>query len=390
MTLDLKHTIVFTKNMEGYNRPDLRYIVNQGGSRSGKTWSILQLLIVIALTNKKTSISIVRNSMPTLRGSVVKDLITILKDLNIYNIKDHNRTQNIYNFPNGSTIEWFATIDDQKLRGRKRDILYCNEGNEIGFDEFNQLLLRTTGKVFIDFNPSDTEHWIYDILKEPKSLLIKSTYKDNPFLGPEQVQYIENLINVDENYYKIYALGERPIAQSRIYSHFKQFSGKMEYDDWCWGMDFGFNHPTALVKVGTIDGRVYVEEHLYKTGLTIEDLVQKVKAIVNDGKDLYCDSARPDIIESLRRVGLRAKASDKAVKEGINEVKSREIYLDINSENMWKEYRLYSWRVYKEQILDEPVKDHDHALDALRYALYSTRKGQFDKKYIGIYSPKRP
>jgi phage terminase large subunit len=389
MDLEINHTIVFSKNLKAYEK-GYRFIVNQGGARSSKTYSIIQMLIFICLTEKNTKVSVVRKSFPSLRGSVLKDFIEIMENLKIYDLNRHNRTEQSYRFFNGSTLEFFSIDDAQKVRGRKRDICYCNEANELTFEDFQQLSLRTSKTVIVDFNPSDTEHFLYDLISDERSILIKSTYKDNSFLSQDIINEIENLINVDENYYKIYALGERPIAQSRIYSHFKQFSGKMEYDDWCWGMDFGFNHPTALVKVGTIDGRVYVEEHLYKTGLTIEDLVQKVKAIVNDGKDLYCDSARPDIIESLRRVGLRAKASDKAVKEGINEVKSREIYLDINSENMWKEYRLYSWRVYKEQILDEPVKDHDHALDALRYALYSTRKGQFDKKYIGIYSPKRP
>ena len=388
MTLDVKHTPVLTRNLEKWKDPNIRYVINQGGSRSSKTYSILQLLIIIALMSPGTTISIVRQTMPALKGSVIRDLIEILKDMNVYKASLHHKTENKFNFPNGSMIEWFATVDDQKLRGRKRDILYCNEANEISFSEFNQLVLRTTGKVFLDFNPSDTEHWIYDLLKDDKSYLIKSTYKDNSFLGEDQINYIENLINVDENYYKVYALGERPIAQTRIYSHFKQYSELPPVDDWCWGLDFGYNHPTALVKCAYSDGRIYVSEHIYQTGLTVDEVVSKCKSIV-DGKDLWCDAARPDIIEALRRVGLRAKAADKAVKEGINQVKSSEIYVDMNSTNLLKEYKLYSWRTYKEQILDEPVKEWDDLLDAMRYAIYSNRTGKFDRKYIGIYSPKR-
>lgn len=385
--MEVRHTNVLSRNLKEYQNEAVRYVVNQGGSRSSKTYSILQLLIIIALTKPKTTISIVRQTFPALKGSVIRDLIEILKEMNIYQQALHHKTESKYQFPNGSFIEWFPTVDDQKLRGRKRDILYCNEANEISFSEFNQLVLRTTGKVFLDFNPSDTEHWIYDLLKdEARTVLIKSTYLDNPFLGQDQIEYIQNLINVDTEYYKVYALGERPIAQTRIYSHFKQFNELPEPEDWCYGLDFGFNHPSALVKCSFRDGRVYIEELLYKTGLTVDELISKVRALVPDRKSIWCDSARPDIIEGLRRAGLVAREANKSVKEGINEVKSKEVFLDINAENCWKEYRLYSWRTYREQILDEPVKEKDDAMDAIRYAIYSEKKGKFDKRYIGIHS----
>jgi phage terminase large subunit len=219
-SLEIKHTSVFERNWNAYNDEDIRYIVNQGGSRSSKSISILQCLIVIGM-QQKLDISIVRKTLPSVK-SIMKDFFDLLVEYNIYEKGNHNKSSSCYTFSNGSFFEFFGADNDQKLRGKKRDVLFCNEANELDQAEFVQLVLRTTGKVFIDFNPSDTDHFIYDVVKDEKSILIKSTYKDNPFLEKQQVEYIENLINVDENYYKIYALGERPTSTTRIYSHFKQ------------------------------------------------------------------------------------------------------------------------------------------------------------------------
>lgn len=385
-SLEINHTEVFTRNLDAYN-DGKRYILNQGGSRSSKTYSLCQLLIYICLT-KKVSASIVRQSLPSLRGSVMRDFFEILKDLNIYDANSHQKTENYYSFPNGSMVEFFATIDDQKLRGRKRDILYMNEANEISFTEFNQLVLRTTSAVFIDYNPSDTESYIYDLLKdEEKSILIKSTYKDNPFLEKEQVDYIENLINVDENWYKVYALGERPISESRIYNHFKLYSDEQKSTDWCYGLDFGYNHPCALVKVQFVENRVYIEELLYKQKLTVSELIDEVRTLISDNKPIYCDSARPEIIAELRQRGLSAKESNKSVKEGINAVKSSLIYIDVNSTNILKEYKLYSWKMKGEQVTDEVIKMNDDLMDACRYAIFTHQKRKFNSKGATIFIP---
>jgi phage terminase large subunit len=220
MTLEIKHTNVFENNYGAYSQ-GFRYIINQGGSRSSKSISILQCLIILALT-KKVKISIVRKTLAACK-SIMQDFMALLDEYNLYKRDNHNKSDSSYIFENGSIFEFMGTLDVQKLKGRKRDILFCNEANEISEEEWVQLVLRTSGQIFIDFNPSDTEHWIYNLLSDEKSILIKSTYKDNPFLPDAQVEYIENLINVDENYYKIYALGERPTASTRVYSHFKQY-----------------------------------------------------------------------------------------------------------------------------------------------------------------------
>ena len=209
MELEIKTTNVFSKNMKAYE-DGYRFLVNQGGSRSSKTFSILQLLIFLCLTTPKLKVSIVRKSFPSLRGSVLKDWMEIMDELGLYNIKNHNRTENYYKFQNGSIIEFFSIDDAKKVRGRKRHIAYLNEANELNFDDFQQISLRTESTLIVDFNPSEDEHWIYDLISDKRSILIRSTYKDNIFLHPDNVEEIENLINVDESYYRIYALGEKP------------------------------------------------------------------------------------------------------------------------------------------------------------------------------------
>ena len=385
-SLNIEHTQVFTRNWNCLNDDKVRFIFNQGGSRSSKSYSICQMLIVYCLSNPKKGVSIIRKSFPTLRASIMRDFFSIMKELELYDERSHSRTEHIYTFDNGSWVEFFSIDDEQKVRGRKRDILFCNEANEIEFDEFNQLVMRTSGKVIMDYNPSDTEHWIYDIINQDNAVLVKSNYKDNPFLTKEQVEYIENLINVDENYYKIYALGERPTSQSRIYTHFKQYVDDLQYEDFCYGLDFGFNHPSALILTSFKDNKIFVKELIYKSGLTTADLIKMMSELnIDKSKPIYCDSARPEVIEEIRRAGFyKATLSNKNVKEGIDKIKSMEVFIHIESVNLWREYRMYSWRTYKNMILDEPIKENDDAMDALRYSVYShNRKVKGVPFYIG-------
>jgi phage terminase large subunit len=388
MELEIKHTTVFTKNFEQLNNDDIRFVINQGGSRSSKTYSICQMLIVYCLTNPGKMISIVRKSFPSLRSSVLRDFIEVMRDLNLYNINEHHKTDNIYHFKNGSSVEFFSVDDEQKLRGRKRDILWANEANELTFDEYNQLNMRTSDKLIFDFNPSDNEHWLYELMERNNSKLIKSTYLDNPFLPDEQVKEIEHLISIDENYYKIYALGERPTPTTRIYTHFKQYDKLPErIDDIVYGADWGFNHPTALVKVYMSDGEAYIEELLYKSHLTSSDIVREFNNLnIDKSKYIYSDYARPEIIEDLKRAGYNMKDSNKEVREGINTIKMTSINISKESTNLWKEYKMYSWKTKGDQVLDEPIKLFDDALDAVRYAIHSSKKKVYNQKLSSFYS----
>lgn len=384
MEIQMNHTNVFSRNLDAYQKNN-RFILNQGGSRSSKTFSIIQLIIFICLSKSKTKVSIIRKSFPALRGTVMRDFMDLMDTYDLYDIRNHNKTEHTYRFKNGSTIEFFSIDDSMKVRGRKQDICYINEANELSFEEFQQLSLRTSQSLFIDYNPSDSEHWLYTLAKDERSLLIKSTYKDNQFLEKSLVDEIENLINVDENYYKIYALGEAPIASSRIYSHFQQYYTEPKYTECVYGIDFGYTHVSTIVKVMYSENKIYVKELLYESGLTVDDLCSRVKELIRDNNRIYCDSARPDIIEQLRRIGLNVSSSNKSVKEGIDYIKSQQIFIHYDSINLLREFRLYSWKSKNGLFIDEPIKVNDDALDAMRYAIFTNKKKKVDVRKINFF-----
>ena len=387
-SLELKTTPVFSKNWDVINDDKFRFIINQGGSRSSKTYSICQLLIVLCLKQPGTMVSIVRKSFPSLRGSVMRDFFEVMRELNLYKTTEHHKTENIYNFENGSSVEFFAVDDEQKLRGRKRDILWANEANELNFEEYTQLNMRTSGKLIFDFNPSDNFHWLYDLISRPESKLIHSTYKDNPFLEQALVKEIENLINVDESYYRIYALGEKGTGKTTIYTHWKYYEDLPETKTKIYGLDFGFNHPMSLLEVNFIDNKAYVKELVYESGLTVDDLILRMSSLeVSKKHEMVCDGARPEMIEEIKRAGYMAKSAVKEVKKGIDSVKSTELYIHKESLNIIKETASYKWKTNGDVILDEPVKMYDDAMDAMRYAIHWWKlKGKkTDKNYFRIH-----
>lgn len=387
-SLELKTTPVFSKNWDVINDDSVRFIVNQGGSRSSKTYSLCQLLIVLCLKQPGTMVSIVRKSFPSLRGSVMRDFFEVMRELNLYKTSEHHKTENIYNFENGSSVEFFAVDDEQKLRGRKRDILWANEANELNFEEYTQLNMRTTGKLIFDFNPSDNFHWLYDLISRTESKLIHSTYKDNPFLEEALVKEIENLINVDESYYRIYALGEKGTGKTTIYTHWKYYEELPETKNKLYGLDFGFNHPMSLLEVNFIDNKAYVKELIYESGLTAEDLILRMSSLdISKKHEIICDGARPEMIEDIKRAGYLAKSAIKDVKKGIDSVKSTELYIHKESLNIIKETASYKWKTNGDVILDEPVKMYDDAMDAMRYAIHWWKlKGKkTDTNYFRIH-----
>lgn len=374
--LDFTPTNIFHKNKEAYDE-GYKFIINSGGARSSKTYSILQLLIVLCLCTPGLKVSIVNQSLPFMRKSVMPDFFKMLKEWKLYSDSYHQATENYYQFPNGSMIEFFAVVDTQRIRGTKRDILYCNEANGLSLEEFMQLMMRTTKCCFIDRNPSEVG-WIDNLYSDPKSKLIKSNYKDNIYLGKEQIDYIESLINVDHNYYKIYALGEPPDGSLRVYNHFKKYTQINDpVLDIIYGLDFGMRDPNALVKCYKTQYEWFIEEILYERDQTLSDLISVLKMNIFDNKTIYCDSARPDMIEDLRRNGFNAQPSDKAIKAGIDSIRSNVINVSSDSGNIWKEYFGYYWKENKRN--EEPVDLDNHTLDAIRYAIHSYKKrGSFD------------
>jgi phage terminase large subunit len=369
MNLEINATKTFDKNYVALFNDTKRFIINQGSSRSGKTWGLCQLMIVYALTNPNKTISIVRKTFPTLRATVMRDFFEVMREMDLYNRANHNKTEHIYQFDNGTIIEFFSTDDEQKLRGRKRDICWANEANELIYDDFLQLNMRTTDRIIVDYNPSDSDSWIYN-LDASDSILIKSTYKDNPFLSKAIVKQIEALKDTDEALYQIYALGERATSRKNVYTNWEFIDEKPErFTEYVLGVDFGYNHPTAISRVWFYESEIYIEGLLYESYLTTPELIEKMSELgIDKNADMVCDYARPEIIQDLKNEGYNAKLANKAVKEGINNVKSFKIYCQ-NNNDLKKEYQNYMWKKVGDRILDDVVKQWDDYMDSIRYAV---------------------
>lgn len=373
-TAKVKYTDVFEWNLQAYEQKQYRVIANQGSTRSGKTYSLGQLLALYIPHKEKVTISVVSPSLPHLKRGARRDILQILEDAGIYSDEAFNKTDNVYHYPNGSYIEFFGAEDSGKVRGPGRDILYINEANLLPHSIYQQLALRTKQTIFLDFNPVDEASWVYDVADKQNNKLIHSTYKNNPFLPKEQVQEIESLRDADENMWKVFGLGERGKSQEIIYTHWKQGPFK-EDSEVVYGLDFGYSVPTALIKVGFKDNQTYAHEMLYETRLTTSDLIEKMKALdIRKSDEIFCDAAEPKTIEELVRAGYNAKPAEKDVYAGIQKVKSQPLTVTPESTNLIKEIRSYKWKTDKDGKVhpdENPVKMWDHGCDAMRYAIFT-------------------
>jgi phage terminase large subunit len=383
--MEIKSTVIFEKNYAALNDQGIRFVINEGGSRSSKTYSLCQLVIIYCLQNNNKVVSIIRKTFPALRATVLRDFIEILKELNIYSVEDHNKSEHIYTFPNGSIVEFFSVDDEQKIRGRKRDIAWCNEANELYFDDFTQLNMRTESKLIFDYNPSESTSWLYELPMD-ESILIKSTYKDNPFLPQSIRAQIEDLKRTDEALYQIYALGEKAISKSNIYSNWSFIPHRpARFVNYVYGLDFGYNHPTALMRVYWCDNDIYIEPVIYESYLTTPMLIDKMQSFnVEKTVTIVADYARPEIIAELNNAGYDVQNANKVVKKGIDNIKTFGVFCQ-DDKALKKEYENYKWKKVGDMITDEPVKMWDDAMDAIRYATTHIRQEYYtDDSYYAF------
>jgi phage terminase large subunit len=366
--MDLKSTIVFEKNYDALYNHEARFIINEGGSRSSKTYSLCQLLMVYCLQNPNKVVSIIRKTFPALRATAMRDFLEVLKEAGIYEKTSHNMSEHIYTFPNGSIVEFFSVDDEQKIRGRKRHVAWCNEANELFLDDFTQLNMRTEQKLIFDYNPSDSTSWLYELPKD-ESILIKSTYRDNPFLPDTIKRQIEDLKRTDEALYQIYALGEHAISKSNIYSNWTFLPHRpARFTQFVYGLDFGYNHPTALMRVYWHEKDIFIEPVIYESYLTTSNLIDRMASLdVEKETEIIADYARPEIIAEMNNAGYNVRNANKVVKKGIDNIKTFGVFA-MNDKHLEKEYQNYKWKKIGDQITDEPVKLFDDAMDAVRYA----------------------
>lgn len=360
---------------------DKRIIVHQGGSRSGKTYAICQYLIYLLTTRKKKLIiTIARKTLPALKGSVFRDFMEIAEKVGISYFAEINKADLTFKYKN-HLVEFISLDNEMKVRGRKRTHCFLNEANEFYLEDFNQLSLRTTEKMILDFNPSDVLHWIYsDICTRDDCDTFITTFEDNAFLDPEIKKEILRMKEKDADRWRVYGLGERAtFKEGQIFDNwqwidYKEFLDK-EHCEVAYGLDFGFsNDPTTIVEVRRKNDKLYVHELLFRKGLTNQDIFEEIKKLGLEEEIIICDSAEPKSIEELRRLGAYCKPSQKgkgSVLNGIQVIKEYSVYASKQSKNLLQEYQYYIWDSNRDGKSINKIKQNgmDHLMDALRYGV---------------------
>jgi len=368
--LRIKATPVFYATKKALD-DDYPVIVNEGGSRSGKTYSTIQLLIILANQRPGLRISICSQSLPHIKRGAFRDFEGIMKDWRLWDDSEFSYTDFVYHFSNGSYIELFGLEDPAKAHGPGRDILFINEANMVSKALYDQLAMRTTGQIILDLNPSEFNSWVYKIADDPRNKRINSTYRNNlSNLSSNQITTIEGYKELPDDFmWKVYGLGLRGASKEMIYTSCKVGKGP-EKGDIFYGLDFGYVNPTAMVKVEAYEGVCYVEELLYRSGMTLTECAQFIKGL-NIGRALvYADAAEPKSIEEIFRYGVNIQPAVKDVWSGILTVKAQDIR--IHGQNLESEMQSYKWKLDKEgNPIEEPIKLNDHLMDAMRYAIHT-------------------
>lgn len=390
----IKTTKIFTE-VDNAIRSGYRVVSAQGSSRSSKTYNILIYLLSHILTNKK-SLSIVRKTLPALKGSVLRDFKEIMQDkYKIWDNRCMNKSEMIYTLPNGSFVEFFSTDDEQKIRGRKRNILYCNEANEISFLEWQQLVMRTTDFSIVDYNPSfSDEHWLCELNKDPRTYHFISTYKDNPFLEQTIIDEIESLQYKNKVLWTVYGLGLQAMAEGLVFPEYEivnEFPEQAKFV--AAGLDFGYSSdPTAIVKCGIIGDRMYLDEQCYRTHMLTSEIIKELKKL---GLFVYADSADPRLIQEIANAGIIIFPADKykgSVMGGLFKMMEYKICVTRRSVNLIRELKNYVYEQNKDgKFINEPIDAYNHLIDASRYYTIGKLLGkvltthQYSKEDLGIY-----
>lgn len=367
-----------------------------GGTSAGKTFGILPILIDKACQTELLEISVVSESVPHLRKGAMKDFLKIMKATGRYIDQNWHRTHLTYTFTNGSYIEFFSADQEDKVRGPRRNILYINECNNLPWETYHQLAIRTDREIWLDYNPTN-EFWIHTELgQDEDSEELVLTYKDNEGLADSIIKEIEKalkkaFINPDlpietlfqesnikssywSNWWRVYGLGLVGSLEGVIFSNWKQI--KVIPNDaklLGYGMDFGYsNDPTTLIAIYEWNGKIILDELIYSTGLLNSDIVDLMRKKNIDPRDeIFADSAEPKSIEEIRRSGFNIKPTVKgkdSINFGIDILQEREILITQRSVNTIKEFRSYVWDEDKTgKRINKPIDDWNHAIDGTRY-----------------------
>ena len=381
----MKATKVFQKNWDAYNSGKYKYIINSGSSRSSKTFSILQIFWLIAWTKPNTKLSVFRYTKKDCKDTILQDMLKYYITLPNWSSVIFNKSESYFTFPNGSKIYIEGTDDELKVHGYHSDILWFNEFYRISKDTFDQLDMRCSGVIFLDYNPVG-RHWIDDTMKQDNSITIHSTFKDNPFVPEQQkkkilsyepTEYNINQGTADNYKWQVYGLGLKAEKPNKIYHNWQEIDKHIPFEEIpypsYYGLDFGSRSPSALVEV-KFDGErsFFIKELFYTPRNELKvSLGQAIQPLIKDKKiPIICDYADDDAIYDLRTHGYNAlPCTPKNVKGRIDFIQNQIIYLTKDSHNLWNEYESYEWEIVQNVNIERPLKQDDHLLDALGYCI---------------------
>lgn len=366
-------TAVFRSTMAGLisGKP---LIIQQGGTSSGKTYSIILALVTYLSQNQNLTCSVVSCTFPHLKRGAIRDFAGITGAIG--GLQKWNQTDCVGQI-NGNTIEFFSADNDGKVRGGKRDILFINEANLINYERYRQLSIRTGKTVIIDFNPV-SEFWLHtDVIPAASAndmIFRRTTYRDNPRVPEKIIREIEALKITNEQLYRVYGLGLTGNVTGLVFPSFTLVdSFPAEAKKQCYGLDFGFtNDPTAIIRIGFLSGNLYLDEVVYDYGLTNPDISERMKqAGINKRDEIVADAAEPKSIEELRRMGWNIRPGTKReINYGIDIMKRYPLCVTKRSLSLAKELRNYSWRVDSAgRSLNVPIDAFNHGIDSARYAV---------------------
>jgi phage terminase large subunit len=351
---------------------DKRVNINQGGTSSGKTYTIVDLLFCMGMESSNQVFTIVAQDIPNLKKGAYRDAKNIWSNSELYQqwYKKPNETERIFACRNGSIIEFNSYQDEQDAKSGKRDYLFVNEANGIDYKIYWQLAIRTRKKIFIDYNPT-ARFWAHDLISDKDARLIISDHRSNPYLTKEEHQRIESIS--DKELFKVYARGCTGQITGLVYTNWKLVDEMpKDYKKRFTGIDFGFtNDPTAIIDVRLSEGELWVDEYEYRTGMLNSDIAKVIKENGISLIDTVADSAEPKSIAELRTYGIKIEGAEKgadSIKNGIDILKRYKINITKRSTNIRKEILSYKWKIDRDgNLTNEPIDNFNHSLDPLRY-----------------------
>lgn len=377
-------------------------VINQGGAGSSKTYSLCQFFIFNRLLVKKDyKLLILRKTRHANKLSVYEEFIAMLKYYGVYKEENHNKSDLIYRIPELRNYVRFAGIEDyQHIKSTQWHDIWIEEANEVSKKEYLFLLTtrlyrgikkaEDTTRVWLSFNPDQC--WIRDIENDNDVQMIHSTYKDNPFCNKEYIESLKGLERQDRALWQIYTLGEWAELSNIIYSPYATTNKWLEDKDAneiIYGLDFGFNVQNALLKISEKDMDFWLNERIYQTRMTNQDLITCLQAEIPVQvryRPIYADNAEPARIEEIKQAGFNIFPADKSVKDGIDFCRRKTFYTKKENVNLNKERAGYKYKEDKDglPLNDDPVKFRDHLMDAKRYAMYThwgLRQELYEEQY---------